>query len=74
MRPGGIEPPPTAWEAAMIPFHHGRKNDLVTLRENFTTKLQGLEHGPLPRIERGPFPNKEDKPRRQNSNTLLPRN
>ena len=24
MRSGGIEPPPTAWKAAMIPFHHER--------------------------------------------------
>ena len=27
-----------------------------SLRENFTTKLQGRHTGPLPRIERGPFP------------------
>ena len=26
MRSGGIEPPPTAWKAAMIPFHHERQN------------------------------------------------
>ena len=24
VRSGGIEPPPTAWKAAMIPFHHER--------------------------------------------------
>ena len=28
----------------------------ITLRENFTTKLQGHNRRPLPRIERGPFP------------------
>ena len=44
VRSGGIEPPPTAWKAAMIPFHHERKKEShrVSLRENFTTKLQGL--------------------------------
>ena len=34
VRSGGIEPPPTAWKAAMIPFHHERAKKEKRLPRN----------------------------------------